>query len=300
MLSYCLNEWTNTILKGFNIKSIELNWKSFPSNPTVFHTYSVIAHSFLLSVLRKQEGSIAVAITCCTDFILFWVDLILSTLITEEAPLLSFVCFSCPDNPLQLDPQLSATFYILRKVSYPSDTLVELSIWKQKTILFFVITLLLNIFYGFFFTPWIYHSLLESKKALFWWWKCVAQSNNQDSKSHFSEYFPPCPALGWVLGGHPAVGERHSHFCSIPPFPQFCLFSLQFQFTLFILCGLGPEGVGIQGQKGALRLKVFSGVSIYLQLLLSLQETLWISLGLFCWTCILYVIPRMANALACL
>ena len=127
--------------------------KIISTNPTcisftVFYTYSVIAHSFLLSVFRKQEGSIAVAITCCTDFTLFWVDLILSTLITGEAPLLSFVCFSCPDNP-----QLSATFYILRKVSYPSDTLVELSIWKQKTILFFVITLLLNTFYGVFFTP---------------------------------------------------------------------------------------------------------------------------------------------------
>lgn len=115
----------NTNLKGFNIKSIRVELKIISTNSTcisftVFYIYSMIAYFFLLSIFRKQEGSIVVAITRCT---LFSVDLILSPLITEEVPLLSFVHFSCTDHPLQLDPQLSATSHILRKAFFTLVTL---------------------------------------------------------------------------------------------------------------------------------------------------------------------------------
>ena len=101
-----------------------------------------------------------------------------------------------------------------------------------------------------------------------------------NSKCHATDH--SCPCLAQVdLWWPPARRERSSGLLLCSSHSLILFFTLRFQFTFLILCGLGPEGVGISGGKGyCLRLKVVSGLSGYLELLLSLQGLLWFSPGL--------------------
>ena len=81
MPNECVNEWINPVPLGFNTKSIYFNRKSFPpvrhSHPPRCSTCILWWHIHSpLPTFKKQGGSRAVAITCYTDFTLFYLNLI--------------------------------------------------------------------------------------------------------------------------------------------------------------------------------------------------------------------------------